>query len=631
MLDQIRKGAGSWVAKIFIGVLVLSFAVWGISDIFSGRRGTTLAEVGDQQISAEEFQEAFRREISAASQRLGRPITVDQARDFQLDNQVLGRLISEAALDDQIVRLNLGIPDEVIAESITANPLFQGADNRFNRTRFEQLLASNGLTEAAYVALERRNMLRSQMVGVVADSLSVPETLTEAIHKHQNEKRTIVYFVLTADKVAGVGEPDEAQRKAYYEKNRSRYTAPEYRKLVLLRLQPRDLAENVHVSADEIRKAYERRAEEFVTPERREVEQIVFPTLEEATEARDRIVKGQADFLSIAKERGFSSSDMNLGKVAKKDIPDKVIADAVFNLDSGEISVPISGSLSIVLLRVKSIEPEVRREFAQVKDELREQLAVEKAQEEILNLHDVVEDERAGGATLPEIAKRLDLPLIEIEAVDSEGRDPAGNKIEAIPDPADVLRLAFESDVGVETDPVDTDKQGFVWVDVAGVTPSTVRPLDKVEKQVVEDWKRDRRRALLSDKAKELVSRIEAGEQIAAVAQTVDATLTRSKPMRRRDTDGDFTAEALDKVFSVPGGGLATHVAKDGASAMIMRVDEVTAPTFTAGAGDVKALANHLQRGLKDDLLQQYLAGLRNISGVTVNNAVWRVLRGESS
>jgi len=630
MLEQLRQGAGSWIAKIFIGLLVLSFAVWGISDIFTGRQGTTLAEVGDQKISAEEFQRVFQRELATLSQRLGRQFTVEQARSAGLDTQVLGRLVSEAAMDDQIARMNLAVPEEVIAQEIVSNPLFRGSDGKFSRIRFEQLLSSNGFTEAGFVVSERRNKLRGQVAGIVSDRLSVPKTLTKAIHDQQNEKRTLAYFVLTAEKVAGVGEPSESDQKAYYDSNKAKYVAPEYRKLVLLRLEPENVGANVHVDDATLRKAYEERSNTFVTPEVREVEQIVFPTLEEATAARKAIVGGKS-FVAVAKERGFTESDINLGKVSRKDIPDQVIADAVFGLKAGEISVPISGSLSIVLLRAKSITPEVRPSFAEVKDKLLKDLRLEKAQEEVLNLHDVVEDERAGGATLAEIAKKLNLTLVPVSAVDRTGKDADGKEIKDIPDPQAVLALAFESDIGVETDPVDTRAEGFVWVDVVGITPSAVKPFAKVQKQIIDDWKTDKRRALLRDKAQELVKQIEQGAGIEKVAGTIGAKVSRSAPMRRRDRNETFSTDALEQVFAVPNGKLAVDVAGDGGSALIMQVVDVQVPPLAENSKDVQALADHLERSMRDDLLQQYLNGLRNISGVSINDPVWRVLRGGSS
>ncbi len=630
MLDRLRQSAGSWVAKFFIGVLVLSFAVWGVADIFSGNQGTTLATVGDQQVSAAEFQTAFRREMTEFSRRTGRQISVEQARQAGLDRQILRRLISQAALDQQVRSLNLAIPDKLISSRIVTNPLFQNSSGKFDRGRFEQLLMSNGFSEQAYVFAERRNMLRTHIADTVSDGIQLPEVLTSAIYRQQNETRTANYFILPVAKVGNVGEPEPADLKAFYEDNQASFRAPEYRKLVVLRLEPEDLSKQITVPEDQLREAYKERISDYQVAERRQAQQIVFPTMEEAVAAREKLLSG-GDFLAIAKERGFSDEDIDLGTVSRKDLPDPAIAQAVFGLNAGEVSEPIAGSLSIVLIRVSKIIPGSTKPFSAVKAELAKKLSHEKAQEDLLNIHDAVEDERAGGATLAEIAKRLRLPLFEIAAVDRAGLDPSGKTVAALDGRANALQLAFSSEVGLENDPVDTDDSGFMWVDVVGITPSEVRPFEQVKEKVTALWKRQRRRALLSDRAKELKMRVEGGQSLSGVAEQLGVRIETSKPLKRRDRDPVFTASALEKLFSVPADGLAVEIAPDGAQAMIMQVSNVTVPAYDPASKDATEMVDYLKQGLRDDLMEEYLLGLQETTGVSVNETVWRILTGQTS
>lgn len=128
MLDALRNSVGTWFAKLLIGLLVLSFAVWGIADVFTGIGSTSVATVGDKEIPAEDFQRAYAREIDQLSRRVGQPITQEQAAAFGVPAQVLGRLIAEVTLDQEAAKLRIGVSDEAIIKTIQETPAFQGVN-----------------------------------------------------------------------------------------------------------------------------------------------------------------------------------------------------------------------------------------------------------------------------------------------------------------------------------------------------------------------------------------------------------------------------------------------------------------------------------------------------------------------
>lgn len=629
MLDALRKSAGSWVAKIFIGLLVLSFAVWGIADIFGGQQGNALATVGEEEITEEEYREVFQRELQQLSQRLGQQLSVEQARQLGVDRQVLQRLVSQAALDSRIKSFGLAVPDKAIADRIVKDRMFQNSQGQFDRRRFEQLLANNGFTEEAYVATERRNILRAELAGIIDRAVNAPDELVKAIFRQQNETRVVRYFVLPSTAAGDAPQPTDAEVKAYYEANKRRFTAPEFRTLTVLRLEPQDLAETVNVADEDLRRAYEDRADDYVTPETREIEQITFASVEQAQAARTRIESG-TDFLAIAKERGLADVDFKLGTVTRKDIVDAAVAKAAFEVPDGQVSQPIQGSLSVVLVRAKVVSPEKRKTFEEVKDALRTSIATEKAQEEVINMHDTVEDARAGGSTLAEVSAQLNLPLIRVDAVDRTGKGPDGKTIDDIPSPTEVLNTAFDSDVGVENDPVDTQNNGYVWVDVEEITPEASRAFDEVKTEALDLWIQEKRREALFEQARAIVDKGRAGTTLDALAGTAGQQVKQSKAMRRRDVSAEFSATAIANIFRQAANGLTLAPTADGNGFLIMQVTNVTVPNFDAAANETKALSGQLQRGLGEDLLQQYLNGLQETLGVNVNSGVWNSLRGDS-
>lgn len=629
MLSVLRESVGGWVAKIFIGLLALSFAVWGIADVFSGYRGTALAVVGEQEITVDEFNFAFQRSIRTLSQRLGQNLTLAQARDLNIHRQVLAELISEAALDNQITKMGLAVPDKTIANRIANNPLFQTSQGQFNRSSFQQMLASNGLTEDMFLRLEREAILRAEIAAVIDQNIDVPDAMISAVARQQNETRTARYFVLSGDTVGDVADPSEAEQQAYYNDNKRSFTAPEFRTLTILRLEPEDVADTISISDEELRQLYDQSASEFITPATRQVQQITFPTLAEAQQARDRIADG-ADFIEIAKERGLKPIDYNLGVIQRSELADETIAEAAFALTEGQVSDPVQGKLSIVLVRAQSIKAEEKKTFESVREDLKKRLSLERAQEEILNLHDAVEDARAGGASLSEIGQKFDLPVIQVDAVDRSGNGPDSKPVADIPASTTVLSTAFESDVGVENDPIDTPNDGFVWVDVTEVTPQAIRPLEDVRADVIELWKTNQNREALIKRAGELIDKAKGGTDLEALARELGTTVVSSNPLKRRDTAEPLGTSAVAALFRTPENDLTFAQHPDGKSLIIMQVAKVETPQFDPNSAEAKAIRTQLTTNVGRDLFSIYVSGLQEDVGIQINEQLWASLHGES-
>src|SRR6187431_3333038 len=137
MLRGIRKASSNWLGKTIMRVLILSFAVWGIADIFKGFGQSTLAKIGRTEISTEQFRQLYTEKLQQLGRQFGRPLTMEQARMFGLDRQVLQQTIAEAALDEEARRMGLGQSDAEIMRTIYADPNFRGVSGGFDPARFQ--------------------------------------------------------------------------------------------------------------------------------------------------------------------------------------------------------------------------------------------------------------------------------------------------------------------------------------------------------------------------------------------------------------------------------------------------------------------------------------------------------------
>ncbi|MGI9381661.1 MAG: SurA N-terminal domain-containing protein [Methyloligellaceae bacterium] len=629
MLDSLRRGASSWVAKILIGLLVLSFAVWGVEDMFRIFGQRSLAKVGDTEISSEEYSNALQTELRSLGQRFGRTLTMEEARAIGLDALVLQRLLGNAAIEIHAAELKLGISDKAIADSIVSNISFRDATGRFNRQLYQQQLLSNGLNEQSFVAIQRKASLRRQLTRVASDVSVTPKTLLAAMDQFQNQTRVLRYFSVPVAKLGAIGEPSEEDLRKYYDGNKRTFTAPAFRKLGLLTLSPSELSRSIEIADDELRASYEANQASYTTEEKRRVLQISFPDMAAAEKAHGRLTSG-ADFMALAKELKFSESDVDLGKVTKSSLADPIVSEAAFKLKKDEISTPFQGQFGPIIVKVTEIEPKVVRTFDETKSEIRGQLAKERAANDILDLHDKIEDERAAGRTLAEIANKLSIKFTEVAAVDRRGNGPDGKPVAAISDSGQVLRTAFESDVGVENDPVETQDQGFVWLDVLGITPEKLRPFDTVRDKVAVEWRIAEERRRLAKKGQELVDRAKKGEPLEAIAKAFDAEVKQSKPLKRSDSDDGVPKAAVNQAFALSRDGVGSVATDDGKARVVFKVTKIEQPA-PLNAERAKQLEQQLQSSLADDLLTQYVGALRLGYGDSINQSAYNVATGRES
>ncbi len=628
MLEALRRAAKGWVASIFIGLLVLSFGFWGVADIFGGYGSQTLATVGDTEIETEQYRTALKNELRRLGRESGRTLTIEEARQFNLDNQVLLRMIGDAALQAHGDELNLNVSNKVISDGIYREPAFRGPGGSFDRFYFEQLLRANGLSEQAYVASQRKANVRDQLRRTLTETVSPPRTLLSAFNNFENEKRTLDYLVIPKTKIGDMGEPTEAELKTYYDEHASAFTAPEYRKIGLLTLDPKLIAQTIQIGDDELKAYYEANEFAYLEPERRKIQQISFPNQSEAAAARQRLDNG-LDFMALAKERGLSDQDVDLGKVTKSQLVDKSIADAAFALEKGGSSAPISGALTTAIVRVTEIEPEVKTSFEDAKPKIRKTLSEERAANDILDIHDRIEDQRAGGATLREIAHKIDATYNEVPAIDRAGRTPDGQPIKDLPAGAELINTVFESDVGIENDPIETEGQGFIWMDVVELTPERLKPFDEVRAQVAKDRKLLESREKLAEFGESLVKRLRSGEALEKIAGELQLQAKQSKPIARVKPSDEIPQAAVARAFALKQGEVASSPAENGDARVLFKVVKVEAPPpLTSQQAEI--LGQNVGTLLAEDFYSQYLTGLRDAYGVTVNEVALNEITGRN-
>lgn len=632
MIERIRKAGQSLIGKAIIfvlfGFLIFSFAIWGIGDIFRGYGRNTVAKVGKTEISIETLRNSYQTEVQNLTRQARRAIKPEELRAAGIDRQVLARLISEAALDQSAARLGLAASDETIRQAILADPAFKGANGEFNALRFNEALRNAGYVEATYVREQRGLTTRQQLAEAVNGQIQVPVAIQEIGHRLRNERRTIVYATLPAAAVGDVGTPTEAQLKAYFDERKAAFRAPDYRSASLLSLTAADLSKPDSISDEAARARYDAiKDQRFGTPEKRTIQQIVYPTAEEAAAAAARLKAGET-FEAIAAARGIAEKDLTLGTLAKADMIDKTVAEAAFALPASEVSAPLTSPFGTVILRVTEVIPANMRSFDEVKPEVKLELATSVASSTLQDLHDKIEDQRAAAKPLAAIAAELKLPLLAVGPIDRLRNGKDGRPAPALPGGDATLEALFKSDVGVDNEALRLRDNGYVWFDIGNIEPARDRNFEEVKAEVETQWRADEMAKRLSEKSREIAQRLDKGENFDIVMASVGLPVKTSEPLGRDSQTPDLPRTIGTIVFGTPVGKTGTASLANEAGRVIFQVREATVSPFIRTTQEADNFARRLSTSFADDVLAQFVAKLQTDLGLTISEQAFRNATG---
>lgn len=617
MLDSLRKTASGIVGFAIIGILVIAFAVWGIADIFTGFSDDTVAEVGDQKIDSATFEREFRMEIDRMSERLGQPLTREQAVRFGGDRMALSRLIAVISLDEAASDIGLAIGDEAVGIDIVNDPNLQGAFGRFDRDLFRQLLRQNGIPEERFIDQRRKGMQRAQLSGVIEAGIPTPDVLTRTVLNFQEETRTAGYIILPPSLVTEIPAPSEEEIASLYEAGASAFTLPETRDIAIMEIEPADLLDSISVSEDQLQAAYAERRGEYDVPERRELIQITFPSETDATAALARL-REDTSISVIAGELGLDEEDFKLGKVTRDELLSPVLADAAFAADAGAWSEPVRGPLGWAIFRADAIEEGKPSTFEGVREELLAALKVELAREQIYDTQNAIEDARAGGETLDSISDRFGIQVRHFPGVTSRGQTRDGAAVD-LPDLPGLLDAAFDNMEGDQIPPLDTGKEGYYWVEINAVTPATRKPLDEVRDEIVKVWNDQQRAAALEDIAQKLADRGNGGESFDKIASELSRSVLTMPGIQRYAQSDTFSRTAVTRMFAAPEGSFTWGPVGVGDSLILMQVRSVRIPDAEKGSDAYEKARADVADSIGADMIQSFVVGYQQKAGVKVN------------
>jgi len=533
MAESIGGKIRNVMVAILIGLLVVAFAVWGVNDVFTQRAGNSVLTVGDAKVTSQEFEDAFERELQTINRDQGSSITNQQAYARGMHNQVLQRLLTDTVIGIDADQLGVGVNRRVARNIVKDIPSFQNElTGEFSEEKLNNRLAQNRITRRQFEDDIFRSLRRQQTVPAIIGGLEAPSDFATQRYNFITEQRKAKILTITKDAVPAPAEPTEPELKSFVEANGTRYTAPEYRRVTMIRLETFDLTPDMEATDEEINTAFQYKIDlgELGSPETRTVVQITATDEESAKAAAERLARGE-DPQAVASGLGLVDPQI-FEDVKKEAILDPETADAGFSLEEGKAKSLLGSLGTYYAVGVQKITPAVIPDLEESREELRESVLNEKAAEKLYDITGAIEDAMSDGLSLEEISAKVDWPLSYYDFVDRSGKtrdDIRMSGFSLIPGIATddiLLREIFTSDLGFETDLFETSSQGYAAIRVDDIIDSKMRDFTDVKDQATLAWKAEKTGEALDELVIDLASKAQSGDSLASLTSTSEKGLT---------------------------------------------------------------------------------------------------------
>lgn len=601
-----KNSLSNIVVWIILVLLVVGLGGFGIGNF--GGTVRAIGAVGDTEISVDSYARALQEDLRALERQTGQTIPLAQAVALGLAEQTQGRLVINAALDNETARLGISVGDEQVRRQLLNAGSFQGLNGEFDREAYRYFLDQIGMNESEYETLIRTETARTLLQGAVLGGISAPDTMVDTILDYVGARRNFSWVRLGPDALeADLPDPSDGELMAYYTAHPEDFTLPETRRIAYVWLTPAMLIDQIEVDEAELRRLYDQRLAEFVTPERRLVERLVFPDQATAEAAKAEIDAGTKTFEAVVEARGLTLADVDLGDVTEAELGDA--GAEVFALDGPGVVGPLPSSLGPALYRMNAVLAAQETTFEQARAQLRDEYAMDSARRQIGSAVNDIDDLFAGGATLEEVADETDLVAGRID-----WREGAGEGIAGYDGFREAARSVQEGDF---PEVLELDDGGIFALRLEEIVPPTLQPFDDVKPAVIAGWTAQETQKRLAAKADALIAALSEGKTMAAMGlePQVETDVVRSAFIE------GLEPAVLARIFDMQTGEISRFDSLG--SVLILRLDLVQPPDTTDADYLItrEALRNQAAQSLAQDVFTSFATALRDEAGISINPA----------
>lgn len=626
MLNSLRSAANSWTAKLLLIVLLLCFALlWGTSS-FHGVQRNDVFVFGKSSINAETYDYVLREKLLNASIALGlnHLMNIREANQYAIPNHVDEELLEHVVFKEQARKWNIGITKEAAANAIAQNPTFARNGN-FDKEFFQKYTQRLGITQKTVLNyLEQREKNKQIKDAITADTI-IPNTFEKAFLLYDQQKRDIEYVKLSGNFFLSPVPPENEILQKWYEAHKQKFKAPEYRTFVTLDLQKKQFYDPKTIKEEDVKAYYKNNEKNYKIAQKRDFEQLTFPTKDSAQKALDEIKLDGKNF-----EKYFNEKNDQIKKIKKenseKDNLEAPLADTIFSLKENEISSIIQLSeTAYSIVKITKIKPEEQKTFEEVRQSIIDNLANENALKAFKNASEEINKAIENGETIQNIAKKYNY-LSQQFTVDSTGKDNDEMNVGNIPAKEQLLKVVFQTEIGMPHKPLTISNENYVWYDVLNIIPERIRPFEEVKHKIYAQWDKEEKQRLLTENTNKLLQQLKDGETLENIAERFNVPIEKLTDLARYDDAAKIDTTLVSSVFETPYGEYGLAITPEADKSYLFKVIKLNEPKLTADLKLEKETSMELNKYLKSGIIKDFMAALQKDESLRVNVKAYQQL-----
>ncbi len=619
MLKQVRGALKGIVVWFVILLLVLAFALWQVPEIRQFTQREPL-QIGKESVSQAQIVDEFNRIVNTRRGEDGKAVSREDALKEGVDGEIVQRLATFSLLDQEAKKLGLALPTSEVVNFLKTDEQFRNpTTGEFDEQTLQTILTNNQLSEARLKELLHGDLVRRMLVDSVGAGPAAPKAILRTLILSEIEERKVAFVVITSDMAGPGATPTEKQLTDYYEANKKRFEAPEYRAFTAVTVRAADFAAAAQIAEADIVKAYEAVKERlYVTPEKRTFYQATFDD-EAAARAAVVALRAGKPFENFAKELGLTLAAVTFTDTPRSDILDPNVAAATFaeSLKPGQITEPVKGSFGWTVVQLAGVTPGSTKPLDEVRNEIVAEMTKGEGRKKMLDAIEKLETARDGGGGLAEAAAAAGLKAQKFGPVDSVSLAPGGVIVADIP--ADMLKEAFQLEEGAESEALELpDNAGYYFVQIDQVTPPAARPYKDVSAEVEAGWRVDETKTRIATATKKFKDEIAKGKSIEDAAKALNrAPIVISVP--RRGQSDVMSEDFVKAIYNADKGAVISAPVAIGAGEVIAQVRDIGFQFARVTPADEASFAQFLDYQLSREIADAYVESLKKDYGVRID------------
>lgn len=546
MLDLMRRHAGSWLIKVFLGAIIIVFSFWGIGS-YNTSRANRVATVNGEPVSVEAYREAYSQVVERLRQQFGNQLDDAMLENFQVEQQALNQVIDARLLADEARRLHFAVTDRELVASITAIDAFR-VNGRFDQQRYERLLNLNRTTPEAFEKNQRRALLLQKLQDWIDRSVTVSDSEAREFYNWQAARMKVDYVRFDFDRYTDLN-PTDAELRSYFEDHRETYKTPPQVRVRYVHIDPAERMEGIAIPAEAVEEYYDAHPDAFFEPKKVEARHILFrlepdapserveAQRQKAADVLQQIREG-ADFAEMAKthSEGPTGPDGGYLGLFRKEEMVAPFAEAAFSLEEGAVSEPVRTRFGWHLILVERIQPEGRKTLEEARESIRTRLQEDRAKTLAYEAAETFFDATFETNDLTAAAARTGN---EVKETDWFTRSGPGEGVE---EPGRFAAAAFGVDPGDISEVLELGG-GYYVLQLVEKKEAEVPDFEAVKDRVREDRIEALKREKAREDAQQVLDRLASGEDWPAAVEPSGLEIRTTDWFRRNEAVPDLGRE----------------------------------------------------------------------------------------